>query len=52
LADGPTSVFGVEQRLSLPPNMLAVAVELVAGDLVDRLPLSLGTDPTQQSTGS
>jgi hypothetical protein len=44
LADGPTSVFGVEQGLSLPPDVLAVAVELVAGDLVDRLALPLGTD--------
>lgn len=51
LADGPTSVFGVEQGLSLPPNVLAVTVELMAGDLVDRLTLPLGTD-TQQSTGS
>ena len=34
-------MFGVEQGLSLPPDVLAVAVELVAGDLVDRLALPL-----------
>jgi hypothetical protein len=51
LTDGPTGVLGVEQGLGLPPDVLAVAVELVAGDLVDRVALPLGTDAVVNPRG-
>jgi hypothetical protein len=45
-ADGPPGAFGVQQGFGVAPEVLAVTVELVAGDLVDGLAAALVTKPS------
>ena len=42
LADGAAGVLGVEQRLGIAPDAVAVPVELQRGDLVDGLAAAVG----------
>ena len=51
LADGAAGVFGVQQRLGVPPDAVAVPVELHRGDAVDGLAAAGFADPVVAAGG-